>query len=378
MAEKSPSTPSITNENSFSGPEWFKVLFGFPESINDGPDANLELIEKNLTASQDADTQLVTLKSSVNGKEYGVGKFSMKSLGDYERSPPAHIGGGKLNIIVGNGKIGPLTDVLRSHNASLHSGSSFQLASNYNGLEYTSRYGSACRGVCGYYMDTTQGPYGALAAAPAAVWRNYFLPHHGLIGQTKKEINFLERTPIRVEHGYALIDHDQSKTLEDSGFDWNNPDNYQVGVHEHVQVVLNRGTGRFFPFSLSPENQYANQIYCAAFNMAQDVYPTRFSENLAQTILKHQYKATIYAAWEMSIRYPDLPGSKKLFLTHVGGGVFHNDPDWIANAISECEELISDSGLEVFDVHFNSTVFQRYFAVLEETVKRTGGEVIKI
>ena len=43
-------------------------------------------------------------------------------------------------------------------------------------------------------MDKTQGPYAAIACGPSVVYRNYFVPHNGEIGQLNSEINLLDET----------------------------------------------------------------------------------------------------------------------------------------------------------------------------------------
>jgi hypothetical protein len=46
------------------------------------------------------------------------------------------------------------------------------------------------------------------------------------------------------------------------------------------------------------------------------------------------------------------PGSNKLFLTMVGGGVFGNKSQWITEAIARCLWTYRDCGLEVVMVCF--------------------------
>ena len=64
-------------------------------------------------------------------------------------------------------------------------GALFQVASQFNLLEMTGPSVTPEDGVTRYSGDHTQGPACAIAAGAATIYRNYFAPLDGEIGQTR-------------------------------------------------------------------------------------------------------------------------------------------------------------------------------------------------
>jgi hypothetical protein len=60
----------------------------------------------------------------------------------------------------------------------------FQVASQFNALEMVAPNITPEDGVTRYQHDRTQGPACAIAAGAATIYRNYFVPVAGGIGQT--------------------------------------------------------------------------------------------------------------------------------------------------------------------------------------------------
>lgn len=83
---------------------------------------------------------------------------------------------------------------------------------------------------------------------------------------------------------------------------------------------------------------------------------TQFSEvftPLISCLLEGAYRATILSAIENSQKSSG-PGKNKLFLTMVGGGVFRNPPELIAEALFKQKDLILNSGvLSLFRVNLS-------------------------
>ena len=67
-------------------------------------------------------------------------------------------------------------------------------------------------------------------------------------------------------------------------------------------------------------------------------------------------QATLWAAAENMERHGGAGGSRRVFLTLLGGGVFGNPIDWIADAIEKACCKFSSSGLEVFIVSYARNV----------------------
>jgi hypothetical protein len=71
------------------------------------------------------------------------------------------------------------------HGAPEFAGALFQVASQFNLLEMIGPEVTPEDGVTRYYNDPTQCPACAIAAGAATLYRNYFLPVGGQIGQTR-------------------------------------------------------------------------------------------------------------------------------------------------------------------------------------------------
>ena len=151
---------------------WFENLVGFRE---DG----YESTQRRLSVEG---SELVSL---VNGKRYGIGELTLPTLAELRaRVNPARGQRSSARILVG--------DVRRLHSDPEFEGALFQVASQFNLLEMVSERVTPEAGVTGYEYDGTQGPACALAAAAGTIYRNYFVPVDGGIGQTRdRQLNAL-------------------------------------------------------------------------------------------------------------------------------------------------------------------------------------------
>merc|ERR1719504_525045 len=95
-------------------------------------------------------------------------------------------GGGSLKL---GTVVGDVTAILRD-SANRHA--TFQVASQFNCLEFASPNVTPERGVSGYVYDKTQGPACSIACGPATVYRNYCVNLAGERGQrANRQINNL-------------------------------------------------------------------------------------------------------------------------------------------------------------------------------------------
>lgn len=341
---------------------WFKELFGFEETV--------KAVYKNIDIVNSNGTEI--LKSKMNGKEYFPGHFELRSLNSF--AVPHKHSNGKLNIIHGYGTSGKtfLVHALESQSRPEMNGATFQVASNFNCLEFTSEMQTAADGVTGYVLDHTQGPSVSLATGASLLYRNYFVNHSsGKIGQIDEEIRLLGGTVLDkfVQHGYPIINQHASAALGSVDLS-----NLKIGVHKNCQVTTTK-SDRFF-CHVNP-GQFVHQVFTAALNFSGTVYGCGTTLKIAKKLLEDEYRATILCAYENSMMFPDRPGSKKLALTLLGGGVFNNPSEMICQAICACEELIVKSGLDVDVVCFSDPDFQQTFPYLEKTMMATGGRVIE-
>src|SRR3984893_13445510 len=117
----------------------------------------------------------------INGKSFGIGELELVPLQALrERVKSAGGPPGRLKVSVVTG------DVRQMHQSPKNAGALFQVASQFNLLEMVSPAVTPEHGVTRYQDDHTQGPACAIAAGAATIYRNYFAPVGGGLGQTAK------------------------------------------------------------------------------------------------------------------------------------------------------------------------------------------------
>lgn len=348
--------------------QWFKDIFGFDESP--------ESVMENIVVEETGDN--INITSKANNITYNAGHFKLRSPYTFNLTPR---GGGKLHIISGNGhksKLYEYVDVLTAQNHEEFEGATFQLASNFNCLEFPAKFCTAKDGIVNYWGDPTQGPTCAIACPAALLYRNYLIKHSdGTIGQFEKEIQLLERTPLTLEHGKVIINENEVERLSNLDFDWSNPENYQVGVQRNCQVVLTRNPDNFIKYQKVEQNKIVHHVFAASLAFGSYAIKNDFTLNIASNILYSEYKSTILAGWENSILYPNHAGSNKLFLTLVGAASFSNPINIVCEAIKRNKDVIVDSGLDVYLVCFSQNSFECVSNILSDVVKETEGSIIQ-
>ncbi len=145
---------------------WFETLTGFEER-------SPGQVRKNIVMDGE------TLTSSINGKRMACGRLETPTLAELrERIRSAERSGGVLSVRE------VVADVQELHVDTSNAGSLFQVASQFNLLEMASPRATPELGVGIYEYDHTQGPACAMAAGAGTIYRNYFVPVHGQIGQS--------------------------------------------------------------------------------------------------------------------------------------------------------------------------------------------------
>jgi hypothetical protein len=343
---------------------WFERLFGAPEVVTGdfrGYRATQALFK--------LDERAGLLQSVVNGATFVCGHFTTPTLGELRQSALKLIGTdvGRVEVIHT-----AVMDILEEH--ARHPGALFQAASQLNCLEMPSRSVTPEAGITAYEHDRTQGPACSLACAAGTVVRNYFVdvsalasPHRflpqGPLGQTsERQINTLDciedmvdnasKAFWTVRNGYfcatstsklrelAPLLEAQRDILMDC---------LKVGLQSGVGVTFARG-----PFVYEPPAApvSVSQVYCSAVPMPFEVEAAAALVPVARFLLDGTYEATLWAAVQNAAR----TGCKDVFLTKVGGGVWGNDPDWIAAAIGRAVARVSAAGasLRVHVCHFRA------------------------
>ena len=121
-------------------------------------------------------------------------------------------------------------------------------------------------GISGYAVDSTQGPAFATANFGATLYRTYLVWHkkidkpkkqfkklqfqlplfYRLQSRLEYEVNLLERTPIPVIHGKAILkgqfpELTKSELFQNKEiFDYTNEDNYEIAVIQNCEVTTNK------------------------------------------------------------------------------------------------------------------------------------------
>ncbi|MEO1228651.1 MAG: hypothetical protein AAFZ18_07085 [Myxococcota bacterium] len=318
---------------------WFEALFGVPEDP--------ARVREQFRVEGE---QLVT----PGGRRFGVGRFETPSLGEL-RARGRELGrGGAAEVsheVVG--------DVLELHALPENERALFQAASQFNCLEFPSPDCVPEDGITNYAHDLTQGPACALAAAAAALHRNYFVPvtAGAARGQSREHQLDLTRdlagalgSPERfftVRNGYTDADPQRLNALARE-IEKRDRDallqTLRIGVQSGVEVTFAR---RFSP----PARQtLVSQAFCSAVSCGYvPGVPREAWAPLATLVLDAAYEATLWAA---VIDVAEGRGSGRVWLTFLGGGVFDNDPAWIRAALQRAFEAVDGFALDIRVAHF--------------------------
>ena len=327
--------------------DWFEQLTGFPESSYAQVQASLEV-------------RGTTLHSNVNGAAWGIGTLelvSLQALRERVAGRPALLGRLKVSIVRG--------DARQLHRLPENAGALFQVASQFNLLEMLDENVTPEQGVTRYASDPTQGPACAIAAGAATIYRNYFAPVDGQVGQTSgRQIDALaplgaalaQATGLPVEalwtmrNGYALCTRSGVDAIDNclAGLDEAGRDRLRgrlcIGLHHDVEVTdapqADGGTSR---------RPLVSQAFCSALpvSYARRAAGARW-QAFATLVLEAAYEATFRAA----LARAQAGGSRRLLLTLIGGGVFGNPEPWVLAAMGRAMHLFKESPLDVQVVSF--------------------------
>ncbi len=179
---------------------WFEKLTGFRELGYAQTQAQFEVIGNRL-------------HSRVNGRSWQVGVLETPSLAEL-RVRSATVREATQGVLrVRN----IAADAHQLHTWPEVNGALVQVASQFNLLEMPGYDVTPEDGVSAYEHDLTQGPGCARAAGAATIYRNYFAPVGGQIGQTRaRQIDTLadlrvalpRGDEIEMRNGYALATPD--------------------------------------------------------------------------------------------------------------------------------------------------------------------------
>ena len=317
---------------------WFEKLTGFREE-------SPQQVRNNFMVDEEQ------LRSLVNNKTLTCGRLEMPSLGKLrEKVQKSQPKTGKLSVRE------VVADVQSLHTDESNAGALFQVASQFNLLEMVSPSRTPEDGIGIYEQDFTQGPACAVAAGAGTIYRNYFVPVNGQIGQSaSNQIDCLadlgtalgnsQNRLWTMKNGYALASHKGLTEIQQrlQGSSEDELDELRqllrIGIQWNTQVTL------------QDCQHQVSQVYCSALPVAYSTQPAYLWENFARLILEAAYEATICTA----VLNAQKNGSNKLFLTLLGGRAFGNATDWIMNGIDRALCLYRDFDLDVAIVSYSSS-----------------------
>ncbi|MEP0266400.1 hypothetical protein [Dokdonia sp.] len=319
---------------------WFEELTGFSEISPEEVRKDLELDGS-------------TLYSLVNGKSYTCGVLEIPTLYDLRQKVAkgeiytSHI---KVSECVG--------DVQKLHCDSDNENAVFQAASQFNLLEMVGPEITPESGVGRYQYDYTQGPACAIACGAGTIYRNYFIPVQGKIGQTSTNqidcldeigtfFNNQELNLWEMRNGYALVSQNGLLHIN------KRINELSTEKREALKGMLKVGIQWNTEVTLKEESHLVTQVYCSALPVAYSIIDFYYWEEFARIILEATYEATLYAGL---LNY-EKTGCPKVYLTLVGGGAFGNEMDWIIESLHKAILKFKHTPLDVRIVSYGSSKF---------------------
>jgi len=309
---------------------WFEMLTGFSETSASDIHKKISLDGANMT-------------SRANGKKMTWGSLETPSLGELRARVAA---GEKVRGAIAVREM--VADVRDLHTDIANANALFQVASQFNLLEMICPTRAPEDGIGIYENDHTQGPACAIACGAGTIYRNYFVPENGQIGQSRANQidcladigNALGNTDNRLwkmQNGYALATDDGLKEISERlrACGEQELDDLikllRVGLQWRTQVTLNDCAHR------------VSQAYCSALPVAYSKQPSQLWTEFATLVLEAAYEATLCAA----ILNLQNTGNQRVFLTLLGGGAFGNNEEWILKAMERALRIYADWNLEV-------------------------------
>jgi len=339
-----------------SARDWFEGLFGFREE---------SYVKTRCRLKATPDRSGFWSLQGENGVMYKAGRFSTPNLSELELKAAKEGGMGALygRVRVRNVK----GDVATFHSEVENRHATFQVASQFNCLEFPGPRVTPEDGITQYVFDRTQGPACSVACGPATALRNYFVEVGGVSGQTyDRQVENLRDMLARlgdagkhitVRNGYTLADDKGlmvvSKALQAStSLQKSCQQELRVGVHEDVQVTASEW-GRC---QQRDPDHTVTQVFGSACSVAYTNSNAGHWASFARLVLLASYEATLWAGLLSAMRHDGRAGSRRVFLTCLGGGVFGNPMSWIAEAMQAALEKFARVNLEVFIVTYSGPI----------------------
>jgi hypothetical protein len=317
---------------------WFKKLTGFNEE-------SLENVREKLFVDGS------NLVSRVNGNTFRFGELKTPTLDELKaEASPREIYKEEIRITE------IVRDVQLLHADPENENALFQVASQFNLLEMVGPEVTPERGVDIYEHDYTQGPACAIACGAGTIYRNYFAPLNGRIGQSfdnqfdcleliGKELNNDELKLWTMRNGYALASQSGLEAIN------THLSSLSELEREALKGKLKIGLQWSTEVTFSENRQLVSQAFCSALPVAYSHVSPSFWEDFARLILEATYEATLCAA----LINLEKTNCNKVYLTLVGGGAFGNSFYWITESLTKALEKFRNTPLDVRIVSYGKS-----------------------
>ena len=317
---------------------WFEKLTGFREESPEQVRRNIELKENKLL-------------SRINGQELTFGRLEVPTLAELKQKCP-NLNGYHSEIFVEE----VVANVQELHCNEAYAKALFQAASQFNLLEMISPHVTPEHGIDRYEADYTQGPACAIACGAGTVYRNYFVPVNGEIGQTEtnqidclnligKALDNENGSLWTMKNGYVLMNTNQLISVNGKITQLSSEQ------REDLKGLLKTGIQWNTEVTKSSSKHLVSQIYCSALPVAYNRIERSLWEAFSRIVLEATYESTLYAALINRMENQ----SNKVFLTLVGGGAFGNEEGWILESLQQALRKFRNAPLDVKIVsHRNS------------------------
>lgn len=364
--------------------DWFQQLFHFKEKSSNELHKLLSIeeysnIQKRLQLNDD---KLIVFGDNNIKTTFNVGKFELSSLKELQIECNNHQDLEYRSDILYEHII--ISNIFEEHSKQDNQYSTFQAASQYNGLEFPSPHILPEMGITNYENDRTQGPNCALACAAGTLVRNYLVEYNRYKGQTKdNQINYLDdllselsknvineyqidnisfKGGFFVKNGYTFV---TKESLNDLNIFLNTLtieeiEQYmsyiKIGIHKDVGVTFINRDNTYWVQANHSNPPIVTQVYASAPSIAYNTIKLDTYEwnNLSQLLLNAQYESTIRVAFLNKIKHNKEFNSNKVYLTFLGGGVYGNERDCILKAIARAINIAKKEklGLQIYVCYY--------------------------
>jgi hypothetical protein len=310
--------------------DWFERITGFREGDYESTQARLSI----------EDGKLVSTASS---RRWDVGTLETPTLAELRQRTAALMDCGeptRFTCVQG--------DVRGLHREVANSGALFQVASQFNLLEMTGPSITPEHGVTRYDSDPTQGPACAIAAGAATIYRNYFVPVQGQLGQrANRQIDCLHDMGAALgndgerlwamRNGYALCTSEGLAAIDA------HLGTLDEAEREHLKGLLRVGMHWGVEVTDGASGHRVSQAFCSALPVGYTRIEPRRWARFAALVLQGAYEATLLAA----VLHRQAGRRLPVYLTALGGGAFGNDRQWIIDAMRHALFRVKDAGVDV-------------------------------